>query len=155
MVKVTQQLESSLEETWLHKSQGHSSKRNWCNVVIKLLKKEHFVLCLRTGLILPYGSNCSLQRKAKWTIIQAITLIYVMMEKPSVANSSERLRKEWGREDGGDLQRWGQGKRKEESSAGKEMSFRDLSVFFLPHSLAVSAFRPFSSHPLTFAPQIM
>lgn len=78
-----------------------------------------------------------------------------MMEKPSVANSSERLRKEWVREDGGDLQRWGQGKRKEESSAGKEMSFRDLSVFFLPYSPAVSAFRLFSSHPLTFAPQIM
>lgn len=78
-----------------------------------------------------------------------------MMEKPSVANSSERRRKEWVREDGGDLQRWGQGKRKEEISAGKEMSFRDLSVFFLPHSPAVSAFRPFSSHPLPFAPQIM
>ena len=78
-----------------------------------------------------------------------------MMEKPSVANSSERLRTQWVREDGGDLQRRGQGTRKEESSAGEEMSFRDLPVFFLPRSLAVSAFRPFSSHPLTFAPQIM
>lgn len=121
-------------------------------MVIKLLKKEHFVLCLRTGLILPYGSNCSLQRKAKWTIIQAITLIYVMMEKPSVANSSERLRKEWGREDGGDLQRCREREKRRAQQARRCPSETCQSFSSHTHWLFLPLDR-LSSHPLTFAPK--